>query len=43
MGGNELLFFTLDTLISVTKVPDMRTYQHVAEFPAMSERSSIAN
>jgi hypothetical protein len=37
------LFLTLDTLISVAKVPDMWTYQHVAEFPAMSDYSSIAN
>jgi hypothetical protein len=27
-------------LISLSKVPDMRTYQNVAEFPAMSEYSS---
>jgi hypothetical protein len=28
MEGHDLFFLTLDTLISVTKVPDMRTYQN---------------
>jgi hypothetical protein len=28
MGGHDLFFLTLDTLISVTKVPDMPTYQN---------------
>jgi hypothetical protein len=46
MEGHDLFFERwIHCLISVTKVPDMRTYQNeqVAEFPAMSENSSIAN
>jgi hypothetical protein len=28
MASHDLFFLTLDTLISVTKVPHMRTYQN---------------
>jgi hypothetical protein len=42
MRDHDLFFLTLGTcLISITKVPYMRTYQNVVEFPAMSKYSIL--